>query len=189
MRDYTMQTRESLEQLSEERLQDVYEEKKAEYDQRLDKNQRISEILENKLLGKEKTISELRTEIDLLRVKHPKIKVVAKRDFDDDPDTLRDKLLTLQKDLINLQTKQLNIKKELKQINMDIVKKEADEKFLQQEIEQLTKSSEKITNDDQDEEEKMQLAVIMSEYQTTHDLLDALTIEVEELYKKLYERS
>ena len=155
--------------------------------ERTEKNQRVRAILEKKLLEKEKKVSELKTELDLLRAKHPNVHVV-KRDFDDDPEKLREKMLILQKDLINLQTKQIQVKKNLKQIKMDLVKEEANEKFARQEIDQLADSNGELSTSDQDQSETIQLAVIKSEYQSIHDLLDTLTLEIEQLHKKLHQR-
>ena len=87
-----MLTRETLEKMSNSELKSFYQEKKNDYEKRKEKNQRVRAILEKKLLEKEKKVSELKTELDLLRAKHPNVRVV-KRNFDDDPEKLREKML------------------------------------------------------------------------------------------------
>jgi chromosome segregation ATPase len=182
-----MNSRESLEKMSDDELGLVYRGKEKEFQRRSSKNKKFQELLKHKLKTKESKVKKLQEELDLLKAKHPDI-VVVKQDFDDDPNVLKEKVLTLQKDLLNVQTQQIQLKKERKKLELDIVKQQADLKFLQKEFDELQTGDETKAEDTQTQSEKMELAVITSEYQSTHDLLDTLTLEIEHLHKRLHSR-
>ena len=55
-------------------------------------------------------------------------------------------------------------------------------------MDKLTAENEELTNEGENSAEKMELAVITSEYQSTQDNLDALTLEIEHLHRKLHQR-
>ena len=59
-----MSTRDNLSQLSEEELEKLYQEKKAEYDQKMSKNRRIRGILLRKINEKQESVNNLKKEID-----------------------------------------------------------------------------------------------------------------------------
>ncbi|MHA1976976.1 MAG: hypothetical protein ACW98F_13050 [Candidatus Hodarchaeales archaeon] len=183
-----MVDREFLEQLSESELDKLYEEKKSEYDKRSIKYKRIQDLLRRKVTTRQKTIQKYQSEVDLLRVKHPDINV-AKQDFDDNPQFLRESIQKHTTALLNLQTHQIQLKKLIKENNMELVKLQAQGKFLQKEVDELITVNEELSQGLEDQSEKMQLAVITSEYQTTHDLLDTITLEIEHLHKRLHDRS
>ena len=183
-----MVDREYLEQLSESELDKIYEEKKAEYDKRSEKYKRIQDLLRRKVTTKQKNIQKYQSEVDLLRVKHPDISIV-KQEFDDNPQFLRESIQKHTTTLLNHQTHQIQLKKQVKETNMGFVKLQAQEKFLQKEVNELITINEELGQELEDQSEKMQLAVITSEYQTTHDLLDTITLEIEHLHKRLHDRS
>ena len=68
------------------------------------------------------------------------------------------------------------------------MRKQKDEKLIQNEIDKLITENEELTKEGEDLSEKMELAVITSEYQSTQDNLDALTLEIEHLHRKLHQR-
>lgn len=76
-----MSTRDNLSQLSEEELEKLYQEKKAEYDQKLSKNRRIRGILSRKINEKQESVNNLKKEIKNFLASHPEL-AVAKQDFD-----------------------------------------------------------------------------------------------------------
>ncbi len=183
-----MVDQEYLEQLSETELDKLLQEKKTEYDQRSTKYNRIQDLLRHKVTTKEKTVRNYQSETDLLRVKHPDVNV-AKQDFDDNPQFLRESIQKHTTAILNLQTHQIQLKKLIKEVSLDFGKLKAQEKFLQQEVDNLITLNDELGQDPEDQSEKMQLAVITSEYQSTHDLLDTLSLEIEHLHKRLHDRS
>ena len=68
------------------------------------------------------------------------------------------------------------------------MRKQRDEKLIQNEMDKLIAENEELTNEGENSAEKMELAVITSEYQSTQDNLDALTLEIEHLHRKLHQR-
>ncbi|MHA2108943.1 MAG: hypothetical protein ACW99R_14665 [Candidatus Hodarchaeales archaeon] len=183
-----MVDRKNLEQLSESELNKLYQEKKSEYDERSGKYKRIQDLLRKRVTIKQKMIQKYQSETDLLRVKHPEVNI-AKQDFDDNPQFLRESIQKHTTILLNLQTHQIQIKKSLKDISLEFAKLQAQEKFLQQEVDNLISLNDELGQNLEDQSEKMQLAVITSEYQSTHDLLDTITLEIEHLHKRLHDRS
>ena len=182
-----MLRKETLEQLSEEELEKVYQEKKADYDERVRKNKRIQDILARKRDTLKTQVEAIQSETDLLQAKHPGI-TVADGGTDEDPDQLKAIIQKHHTTILNLQSKQIQQKKQLKEIKLEIIRKQTEEKSLQKEIEQLIAENDEMTNQAKDSAEKMELAVITSEYQSTQDNLDALTVEIEHLHRKLHQR-
>ena len=75
-----MSTRDNLSQLSEEELEQLYQEKKADYEQKMSKNRRIRGILSRKINEKQKAVDDLKKEIDDFIASHPELSV-AKENF------------------------------------------------------------------------------------------------------------
>jgi hypothetical protein len=182
-----MLRKETLEQLSEAELEELYQENKTKYDQRILKNKRIQDILKRKRDTLLTQVKAVQNETDLLHTKHPGVTTI-KAGVTEDPDQLKATIQKHHTTILNLQSKQIQQKKQLKEIKLEIMKKETDEKFIQNEINQLITENDNLTNQTQDSSEKMQLAVITSEYQSTHDILDTLTVEIEHLHRKLHQR-
>ena len=182
-----MYTRENLEQHSDSELETIRQEKKADYEQRINKNKKIQDLLTQKQEKYETNVRELQAKLDLLRAKNPTVKFV-KRDFDDDPDSLNDMIQKHHTTILNLQTSQIKVKKAIKETNLDIAKQQTNEKVLQKEIDHLISHTNEINQEVKSESENMQLAVITSEYQSTHDLLDTLTLEIDTLHKQIHNR-
>ncbi|MHA2061711.1 MAG: hypothetical protein ACW963_05395, partial [Candidatus Sifarchaeia archaeon] len=145
----------------------------------------------NKRQSIEESISNLRTENEKVKSKliamgYPEN--MFKRDFDDDEESLNDKIQKHHTTILNLQTSQLKIKKQIKEINLEIAKQQTNEKVLQKEIDHLIMQNNEINKEMGIQSEPMRLAVITSEYQSTHDLLDILTLEIETIHKRIHER-
>lgn len=182
-----MLRKETLEQLSEEELEKIYQEKKAEYDERIRKNKRIQGILSRKRDTLKSQVKDAQNEVDLLQAKHPDIKV-NERAVDEDPDQLKATIQKLHTTILNLQSKQIQKKKLLKEMKLEIIRQQTEEKRLQKEIDQLISENDALTNQAKDSTEKIELAVLTSEHQSTQDNLDALTVEIEHLHRKLHQR-
>jgi len=182
-----MLRKETLEQLSEAELEKIYQEKKAEYDQRARKNKRIQGILTGKRDTLKVQVEAIQNETDLLRAKHPGL-IIDQKGLNEDPDQLRSTIQKHHTTILNQQTKQIKQKKQLKEIKLEIMRKHSEEKFLQKEIDELITENDELANQAQDSSEKMELAVITSEYQSTQDLLDTLFVEIEHFHKKLHQR-
>ena len=85
-----MLTREKLEQLSEEELETLYQQKKTELEQKLGKNRRIRGMLSRKVDEKQKNVENLKNQISELLEANPDLKLKynslsseLKQDFDD----------------------------------------------------------------------------------------------------------
>lgn len=185
--DCSMYTRENLEQQSDSELEKICQEKKADYEQRVNKNKKIQEILSRKQDKIEASIRELQAKIDLLRAKNPSVNVV-KGEFGDDRDALNDRIQKHHTTILNLQTNQIKVKKAIKEANLDFAKQQTNEKVIQKEIDHLITQTNEMNQETKNQTENMQLAVITSEYQSTHDLLDTLTLEIDTLHKQIHER-
>ncbi len=185
--DSGMYSKENLEKRSDSELETICKEIKTNYEKRINKNQRIQDLLSRKQSKLEKNIRNLQSKIDQLRAQNPNVEVV-KRDFDDDPEILNETIQKHHTTILNLQTSQLKIKKQIKEINLEISKEQTNEKVIQKEIDHLIAQTNEINQNGQDHPETMQLAVITSEYQSTHDLLDTLTLEIETLHKQIHGR-
>ncbi len=182
-----MLRKETLEQLSVAELEKIYQEKKADYDERVRKNKRIQGILTRKRDTLKTQVNSVQNETDLLQAKHPDITVIEDG-INKGPDELKATIQKHHTTILNLQSKQIQQKKQLKEIKLEIMRKQTDEKLIQKEIDQLIAENEKLANEGEDSSEKMELAVITSEYQSTQDNLDALTVEIEHLHRKLHQR-
>jgi hypothetical protein len=73
-------TRDSLSQLSEEELEKLYQEQKADYEQKTSKNRRIRGILSRKVNEKQNSVDNLKKEINDFLSSHPELSV-AKENF------------------------------------------------------------------------------------------------------------
>lgn len=71
-----MLTREKLSQLSEEELEKLYQEKKAEYDQKMSKNRRIRGMMSRKVDEKQKTVTKIQKENNEIFAAHPELSFV-----------------------------------------------------------------------------------------------------------------
>ena len=182
-----MLRKETLEQLSEAELEKIYQEKKANYDERVRKNKRIQGILTRKRDTSKTQVNSVQNETELLQAKHPDISVIEDG-ITEDPEELKATIQKYHTTILNLQSKQIQQKKQLKEIKLEIMRKQKDEKLVQNEIDKLIAENEDLTNEGEDSSEKMELAVITSEYQSTQDNLDALTLEIEHLHRKLHQR-
>ena len=182
-----MLRKETLEQLSEAELEKIYQEKQAEYNERVRKNKRIQGILTRKRDTLKTQVNSIQNEYDLLKEKHPEITVVE-TEINEDPDQLKATIQKHHTTILNLQSKQIKQKKTLKEIKLEIISKQTEEKRLQEEIDKLIAENNELTNLAKDSSEKMELAVITSEYESTQDSLDALTVEIEHLHRKLHQR-
>jgi predicted nucleic acid-binding Zn-ribbon protein len=183
-------SKEELEALGEKELTALYQEVTEKFDTKQKLVTRVQSLLHKKIVLKQKRIANYENELQTLRTRFPHIQHSSKKqDFDDNPQFLRESIQKHTTTLLNLQTQQIQLKKELKELDMKFAKLQAQEKFVQQEVDDLIKESNELDQDMGDSSEKMQLAVITSEYQTTHDLLDTITLEIEHLHKKLHDRS
>ncbi|MFX0124409.1 MAG: hypothetical protein ACFFAE_12275 [Candidatus Hodarchaeota archaeon] len=180
-----MLTRDNLSQLSEEELEKLYREKKAEYDQKISKNRRIRGILSRKISEKQKNVDDLKKEIDNILLSHPEL-LVVKQDFDDtdkDPEELKQLIQEKQKDLSQLQSKKLQIEKSIPELSTHIEQQKLLEDRYQKEINLLISQTE--TFSDSNTSELLELEQISQEIKSAQDKLEALIIEIEDLRKKV----
>ena len=182
-----MLRKEALEQLSEAELDKIYQEKKARYDQQVRKHKRIQDILSRKRDTLQTQVKLIQDETDLLQAKNPGV-VIDESVGNEDPEQLKANIQKHHTTILNLQTKQIQQKKQLKEIKVEYMRTQTEEKLLQKEIDKLIMENDELTNKTEDSTENMELAVITSEYQSTEDSLEELNIEIEHLHRKLHQR-
>lgn len=183
-----MLTREELEQLTEEELEALYQQKKDEYDQKVAKNRRIRGLLSRKVDERQNSVNDLKKKIDDLFVSHPELSVV-KQDFDDipyDPEELKNTIQEKQKVLSQLQSKKLQIEQDIPKVSTHIEQQKLLEEQFQRQINSLITQTETLS--DSESSELLELDQLSKDIQAAQDELDALTIEIEELQKEVYQQ-
>ncbi|MFW9905725.1 MAG: hypothetical protein ACFFFH_15435 [Candidatus Thorarchaeota archaeon] len=183
-----MLTREELEQLTEEELEALYQQKKGEYDQKVAKNRRIRGLLSRKVDERQNSVKNLKKKIDDLLVSHPEFSVV-KQDFGDityDPEELKKTIQDKQKILSQLQSKKLQLKKDIPPIVNHIEQQKSVEEQFQNEINLLISQSETLSNSESSE--LLELDQLSKDIQSAQEELDTLNIEIEELRKEVHQQ-
>ncbi len=177
-------TKDKLNQLSEEELEKLYQQKKADYDQKIAKNRRIRGLLQRKLDSKTEIVNNLQNKIDDFLAAHPE---VAKQDFDDqeqNPAELTKLIQEQRESLSGLQTKKLNIERTITETANHIERQKALEERLQHEIERLYSQFDELSNDNEDAEQ-LELNRVTREIQSAQDELDSIQNEIEEIRGKI----
>ena len=131
-----MLRKETLEQLSETELEKIYQEKKDRYDQQVRKHKRIQGILSRKRDTLQTQLKLIQDETDLLHAKNPGV-FVTKSGGNEDPEQLKATIQKHHTTILNLQTRQIKQKKQLKEIKLEFKRTQTDEKLLQKEIDKL----------------------------------------------------
>ena len=90
--------------------------------------------------------------------------------------------------LVLIHTARQSIERLVVNRNLEFAKQQTNEKVIQKEIDHLITQTNEMNQETKNQTENMQLAVITSEYQSTHDLLDTLTLEIDTLHKQIHER-
>ncbi|UCG01149.1 MAG: hypothetical protein JSW11_16215 [Candidatus Heimdallarchaeota archaeon] len=183
-----MSTRDKLSQLSDDELEKIYQEKKAEYDQKILKNRRIRGILSRKINEKQKSVENLRKEADDFLTSHPELSV-AKQDFDDtdfDPEELKQLIQEKQTILSQLQSKKLEIEKSIPEITNHIKQQKLLENQYQEEINLLISQSENFS--ESDSFEMLELDQLSHEIKSAQDELESLSKGIEELRNKVHQQ-
>ena len=183
-----MLTREQLEKMSEEELETLYQEKKADFEQKVSKNRRIRGILSRKINEKQKAVDDLKKEVDDFIASHPELSVV-KQDFDDiihDPEELKHSIQEKQKVFSQLQSKKLRIEKDLPEVTNHIEQQKKLEDQFQKEIDLLITQTKSLS--DSESSELLELDQLSKEIQSAQDELEALIIEVEQLQKEVHQK-
>ena len=179
-------TREKLTQLSEEELENLYQQKKAEYDQKIAKNRRIRGLLQRKLDSKSEIVMDIQKKIDDLLVAHPE---VVKQNFDDEklnPEELRNLIQEKRESLSGFQAKKLNIERTITEMENHIGRQRALEERLQHEIERLYSRFDELSSDDEDTE-KFELNRVIREINSVQDQLDSIHNEIEDIRQKIHQ--
>ena len=183
-----MLTRENLSQLSEEELERLYQEKKAEYEQKIAKNRRIRGILSRKVNEKQNSADNLKKEINDLLQSHPELSVV-KQDFDDtpyNPEELKEAIKDNQKLLSQLQSKKLQIELDIPKVSKHIEQQKLLEDQFQKEINSLISQNETLS--DSESSELLELDQLSKDIQSAQEEFEALLIEIEELQKEVHQQ-
>ena len=184
-----MLSKEELEKLSDQELEKLYQDKKAEFDKKLSKNRRIRAMLSRNVDKKQKIVNNLKKEINDLLVSHPELSV-AKQEFDDtdqDPAELKSLIQERQKTLSQLQSKKLYIERAIAETSNHIEQQKALETQFQTEITSLISQSESYSNDDE-ENEVLELNRLSQEIKSAQDDLEVLLQEIEDIHGKIHQQ-
>jgi len=182
-------TREKLSQLSEEELENLYQEKKAKYDQKMSKNRRIRGMLSKKVDEKQKNVNKRKKEINDLLADHPELSVV-KQDFDDieqDPAELKELIQEKQQTLSQLQSKRLQIERTITETSNHNKQQKSLEEQYQQEISSLIAQSGSLS-DVSGRPELLELDQLSKEINSAQDELNTLTKEIEDIREKIHQQ-
>ena len=183
-----MSTRDNLSQLSGEELERLYQERKAEYEQKTAKNRRIRGILSRKVNEKQNSVDSLKKEINDFLTSHPELSVV-KQDFGDtiyDPEELKQSIQEKQTVLSQLQSKKLQIQKEIPEISNHIQQQKLLEDQFQKEINLLITQTKSLS--DSESSELLELDQLSKEIQSAQDELESLLSEIEQLQKEVQQQ-
>ncbi|MFX1516743.1 MAG: hypothetical protein ACFFC6_10560 [Promethearchaeota archaeon] len=183
-----MSTRDNLSQLSEEELERLYQEKQADCEQKKAKNRRIRGILSRKVNEKQNSVDRLKKEINDFLASHPELSVV-KQDFDDtihDPEELKQSIQEKQKVLSQLQSKKLQIEKEIPEVSNHIQQQKLLENQFQKEINLLIIQTKSVS--DSESSELLELDQLSKEIQSAQNELESLLIEIEQLQKEVHQQ-
>ena len=190
-----MLPREKLEQLSEEELENLYQQKKTELEQKLGKSRRIRGMLSKKVDEKQKNVENLKNQISELLEANPDLKLKynslsseLKQDFDDidqDPAELNRVIQEKQKTISHLQSKKLHIERTITETSNHIEQQKALEELFQQEIASLISQSEPFSAVDENSE-LLELNQLSKEINSAQDEFEAITNEIEDIREKVH---
>ncbi|MFX1507926.1 MAG: hypothetical protein ACFFDC_17705 [Promethearchaeota archaeon] len=183
-----MTTRDILSQLSEEELERLYQDKKAEYEKKIAKNRRIRGILSRKVNDKQNSVDNLKKEIHDLLQSHPELSVV-KQDFDDttyEPEELIEAIKDKQKILSQLQSKKLQIEQDIPKVSKHIEQQKLLEEQYQKEISSLISQNETLS--DSESSELLELNQLSQDIQSAQDELETLINEIEAFRKEVHQQ-
>ncbi len=179
-------TRDKLNQLSDEELEKLYQQKKAGYDQKIAKNRRIRGLLQRKLDSKSEIVNNLQKKIDDFLAAHPQ---VAKQNFDDqvqNPAELTKLIQKQRESLSSLQAKKLDIERTITETTNHIERQKVLEERLQHEIERLYSQFDELSNDSEDAE-LLELKRVAREIQSAQEERDSIHNEIEEIREKIHQ--
>jgi predicted nucleic acid-binding Zn-ribbon protein len=189
-------TREKLEQLSENELEDLYQKKRAEYDQKIAKNRRVRGLLARKVDEKQKKVEDIKNQISGFLEENPHLGTLEdlisgaiKQDFDDthsDPEELKKTIQEKQKVLSQLQSKKMQIEQDIPKVSKHIEQQKMLEEQFQKEINSLISQNETLS--DSESSELLELDQLSKDIQSAQDELEALFIEIEALQKEVYQQ-
>lgn len=185
-----MLTREKLEKMSEEELEQLYQEKKSQYDRILSKNRRIHEMLKKKVDQKQDNVILLKKEIEELLTSNSELKMwfnaisKAKDSIDDNElnlEKIKSKIESHKVTLSNMKTSQTQIQREINEIKILLEQRKTTENQLQKEIGDLVAKKSPISNNDVVQTELLELSNLTQDYQALQNELDNITNEINSL--------
>lgn len=181
--------------MSEEELERIYQEKKAAYDKTVAKNRRIHEMLYKKISRKQEDVNSLKNEIEEILEANPELKAwykygkdKTKSPIDDanyDPEKLQNEIDLHKETLTNKQTNQIQIQREISELETHLEQQKTVETQLHKEIEDLIPQRNSISGNNAGQAELLELSKLAQEYQTLQDELDKLAIEINSLKNQI----
>ena len=186
-----MYSKEHLESLSETELQDIYQQLKSDFEEKLAKNRRINNMLERKFSKKQSELAELKAQLDQILESHPELKElnVAKEGFDD----MKIKHLIAQKNELEstysaLQITKIQVEKSLKDQQEHLDKMIEEQNNLEEEIMNLDDKTDILADDSEDQSELAELAILTQEFHRISNEFQELNDEIEMLQQKIHSR-
>jgi chromosome segregation ATPase len=183
-------TREKLEKMSEDELEQLYQEEKRQYDRTLSKNRRIHEMLKKKVDYRQDKVILLKREIEELLTSNPEIKMwfnaisEAKDSIDNNelnPEKIQSEIESHKDTLSNMQTSQTQIQREINEIKILLEQHKTTENQLQKEIGDLVAKKTSTSSNDVVQTELLELSNLTQEYQALQNELDYITKEINSL--------
>ncbi|MFX0171743.1 MAG: hypothetical protein ACFE9L_07475 [Candidatus Hodarchaeota archaeon] len=176
--------------MSEEELEQLYQEKKSQYDRILSKNRRIHEMLKKKVDQKQDNVILLKKEIEELLTSNSELKMwfnaisKAKDSIDDNElnlEKIKSKIESHKVTLSNMKTSQTQIQREINEIKILLEQRKTTENQLQKEIGDLVAKKSPISNNDVVQTELLELSNLTQDYQALQNELDNITNEINSL--------
>ncbi len=183
-----MYKKEHLESLSESELQEIYQNLKKDFEEKLAKNRRIKTMLERKLKKNQHELEELNTQLTQLIDVHPELNVV-KEGFDDS----KIKHLITQKNELEstysaLQITKVQVEKSIKDQQEHLKEMIEEQSNLEEDIINLDDETDILTEDAEDQSELAELAILTQEFHRISNEFKELNDQIESLQQKIHLR-
>ncbi|MFX0149926.1 MAG: hypothetical protein ACFFAJ_04035 [Candidatus Hodarchaeota archaeon] len=176
--------------MSEEDLEQLYQEIKSQYDRTLSKNHRIHEMLRRKVDHKQDNIIFLKKEIEELLTSNPELKewyntISEMKDSIDNnelnPEKIQSEIESYKEELSNMRINQAQIQREITEIKLLLEQQKTTENQLQKEIEDLVAEKASTSGNNAVQTELPELSKLAQEYQALQNELDEVTKEINDL--------
>jgi len=189
-----MLTKENLEKLSAEELEEIYQQKKVDFEKTQAKNRRIHSMLYRKIDNKQKNISSLNMEINKLLEATPELKEylasleMSSEEGYSDPKLLQDEVSDLKNALGKLELTYTRVKNGLTEIQKHLEAQKNVKRQLQEEINILKSELDTSLITDEEEAEQQELSRVTQESYILQSEMEELQKEIDDLRQKIHKK-